>query len=255
MEGLETDQATATATAAPAIDEVAAVAAAKRLAEQAPPVERAAMSLLDRIAHDYGVSTEALTEELAKVVLPDKSGLKFFRCVKTCWGSVLDRNGDNQYVQLRPNQPAIELTQMFLEGYIYPFISLKQLPVKAEVMIEEDEDGNPIFIDDPKAAGDPFADRIPKARMLYDPRTGKRTTMYQRAKENQGVAHFVETYVSPDIVQRFLRGDHNTGIINPVRAVDRDGNYTHRVDGRAGIPQSVESMVAELNGDGLAIPA
>ena len=253
MEGLETDQGTDAA----AIDEVAAVAAAERLTakDEAPQVEQAAKSLLDRIAENYGVTTEDLAAELAKVVMPNKSGLLFFRCAKTCFHSCLDRNGENQYVQRRPNQPATELTQMFIEGYIYPFLSLKQLPVKAEVMIEEDEDGNPIFIDDPKAAGDPFADRIPKTRMLYDPQTGKRTTMYRRSEHNQGVAHFVETYVSPDIVQRFLRGDHNTGIINPVRAVDRDGNYTHRVDGMAGVPQSVESMVAELHGDGLAVPA
>ena len=209
----------------------------------------------DKLAKAIGVKPEELGEVLSDLtetvptvsgssgMVHDFSGLLFFRCTNTHHGPVRDRNGKRQFVRLRANELPSELMRVWVEGRIYPFQSLKQLPKRIEAVYERDEKGNVVFIDDPLNRN-PYANQVPQFKTVVDPKTGRRSKATQVSRENEGVQFFERVKLPPNEVQEFLSGKRSVGIENPVSAAKVDGNYVRNFSPVDAVPLTTAEKVA-----------
>ena len=160
-------------------------------------------------------------------------GYKFFRCSQTCHGPVLDENGERQMItNLYQSQPRpFEAMRTWAKGKIYPFRSLKQLPVKLAKVLARDMYGKVIFEKNPLDPN-PYAPPVPRYEMVNgdtEAAIQAQVTGSTIRTEVVGVEHFEEVIVPDDVVISFLQGSNKSGIVNPVNNAKIAGNYQNRM--------------------------
>ena len=186
-----------------ATDAAAAMAADPELAAALKPLVAAhgAAGVASRLQdlfkqQDADADAKARDEAAGK---KDTSGVMFWRCTKTHQRPVLDENGEIMHDQMRGTQEPFLIQRVWQKGVIYPFRTYKQLPLQLEKAgTTTNEDG----------------EIVQQYQPVFDEKTGKPI-----------VLDFVPAVISDDQKQKFFNGDQNTGIENPVRGVDRPGNY------------------------------
>ena len=170
----------------------------------------------------------------------------FYRCTHTHYGPVLAPDGTSKKYRMRPNAPLIAVERPWIRGRIYPFRSIAQLPPLLIPQWEEDENGNPVWMEDPKQRGNELADLIRKPKMTVNPENGKREQVMLRPRPD-AVAFFEPVRVSDNQAQMFLQGMgfHRTGIEEPVSGAKVPGNYVDPDDPRRQSHQQARSLTPE----------
>ena len=257
--------------------EVAAEVAAEALADAPPeaqvpapaadpaPPSAQPVSLMDsmpREAEARGISLEQLQQEYRdflgiKAGKPydprdlDGNPILFFRCTKTYYGPIRQPDG-GRVVDYRqhPNSPITELGRVWVKGRIYPFRTSLQLEKTYELLWVRDEHDQIVYMDNPKAKGDPRADQIPKPLMELDTATGTRRQKRVPVEKNGGIANFKVEDLSENEIYRFLHGEglQKTGIENPVNgARNHPANFVRRgaqaPEGRRLSPEQKSQML------------